>query len=205
LLTTSVIARQFDVSGARTPDLPNPDLEAYSECSNTVRVAVRENAGANFRSEIRALIVQIQTDLQSGGIGSISCEKVGRVTFWLEQPEATINEARAAEVHTCVRSAVDSVLLIRSMSAISLFRLADLEEVRATVAKIIDDRRPALDKRIANAVANVDRRIAVIAVQIAELQTTLRILARADPKTVAASHWDNGDGLCAAGLVLYDE
>lgn len=204
LLTAPVIARGYDDTGARAPDLPNPDLEERIAKSNSLRVAVRETAGATFRSEARALLVQLQTDLQSGDQAT-SSEQIGRVTLALEQSEAAINEARIAEVNARVRSAVDSILLIRNMSAIALVWLADLDEARQRVALITDDRRPALDQRIDNAFANVDRRIAVIGVQIAELQSTLRVLGRADPQVVDAARRTIADALRGVGIELYDE
>lgn len=205
ILTSPIISRGFDTSGDRAPDLPNPELEQQIATSLEELVAVRSTAGASFRLEARALLAQLQADLTGGGSEQASADQVSKVTRALEQSEAAINQAREAEIRARLRSAVDGILLIRNISAISLVWLADLEKAKNTVQNITDDRRAALEQRLSAAFANVDRRIAIIGVQVAELQTTLRLLAQADPALVTEARREISDNLRAAGITLYDE
>lgn len=205
MLTSPIIARGYDATGGRASDLPNPELEQRVAASIAELVTIKSTAGASYRNEARALLAQIQSDISNSGAEHGSASQVGRVRQALEQSEAAINEARRSEIAARVRSAADTVLLIRNVSAISLPWLADLEKARHELTKITDDRRAQLEKRLNAAFANVDRRIAAIEVQVAELQTTLRILAQADPALVAAARRDIGDKLRAANINLYDE
>lgn len=205
VLTSPVISRGYDPSGNRASDLPNPELERKIEQSLRELVAIRSTAGASFRDEARNLLSQLQTDLSVANAGVASSEQVSRVTTALEQSEAAINEARIAEIRARVRSAVDGILLIRNISAISLVWLADLEKARAQVQQVTDSRRAQLEERIDKAFENVDRRIAIIGVQVSELQNTLRVLAQADPELVENARREISKGLRAAGIELYDE
>ena len=204
-LTSPVISLGHDPTGKRASDLPNPALARKIEESLRQLVAVRRTAGASFRNEARILLTQLQHDLSTGNDGSVSAEQVSRVTSALEQSEAAINEAQAAEIRARVRSAVDSILLIRNISAISLVWLADLEKARLEVKKVTDDRKAGLEERIDKAFENVDRRIAIIGVQVSELQNTLRFLVQAEPELVQDARKDISQGLQSAGIDLYDE
>lgn len=205
MLTSPVISRGFDASGNRAPDLPNPEMEQALVDSIRTLIAVKDTAGASFRAEARTLLTQLQADLSGDGSSGASAEQVSRVKGALEQSEAAINAAREAEIRARVRSAVDGILLIRNISAISLVWLDDLEKANKQVQAVTDARRAALEERISKAFENVDRRIAVIKVQVAELQGTLRILALADPDIVSKARLEIAQSLRTAGIGLYDE
>ena len=203
VLVAPVISSGSDPSGGWASDLPNPDFDREIGEDHASLVSVRDTAGATFRTEALGLLAQLQSGLSSDD--GTSAGQVARVSRALEQSEAAINEARAAEIRARVRSSVDSILLIRNVSAIALVWLADLHEAREKVAKITDDRRAGLEARIDAAFENVDRRIAIIGVQVAELQSTLRELATVDSELEESARAEIAEGLRAAGIDLYDK
>jgi len=205
VVSAPLITRGHDPSGARAPDLPNPDLDEATLRGHRALVLVGDTAGATFRNEARTLLAQLQADVGTASGSTVSPEQVAEVSRALEQSEAAINSARTAEIKARVRSSVDLILLIRNISAISLIWLADLEEARETVAKIMDSRRPALDERLRLAFVNVDRRIALIGVQVAELQRGLRNLAESEPVRIKSARDEIAQEMRAAEIDIYDE
>ena len=205
ILTSPIISRGFDPSGNRAPDLPNPELERKIEESVRNLVLEKSTAGASSRKEARTVLSQMRTELSNENSAKPLTEQVNRISRALEQSEAAINEARAAEIRARVRSAVDAILLIRNVSAISLVWLADLEKAKQKVKNITDSRRAKLEKRIDKAFENVDRRILIIQVQVAELQNTMRLLAKADPEIVQLARTNIAQLLRDAGIDLYDK
>jgi len=136
VLTSPVITRGFDSSGKHASDLPNPELEEAITASLEQLVAVKDTAGASYRTEARALLAEMQSGLSLESPTEVAREQINQVSRALEQSEAAINEAREAEIRARVRSAVDGILLIRNISAISLVWLKDLEEAKKQVRQI---------------------------------------------------------------------